>query len=198
MNLTALRVTFMTLIGLLLVPATALAHPGHATVAASGILAGFVHPFTGLDHILAMIAVGIWASQLGGRALWVVPAAFVGLMLLGGTLGMAGLGLPQIQAGILVSILVLGFLIAGAFKLPVGLAGLLVGVFALFHGSAHGSEMPLAVSALGYSLGFALASISLHAGGLLTGILLRRFRADHINRLAGGAIVIGGLYLAIA
>ena len=190
-----LRVYLGTLIGLLLLPATALAHPGHAGM---GFAHGFSHPFTGVDHILAMLAVGLWAAQQGGRARWAVPCAFIALMLVGGALGIAGVPLPFIQAGILASILILGVLIAGAFKFPVAVSGTIVGVFALFHGFAHGSEMPLAISAVTYSIGFALATAMLHGLGLTSGILLQRFDIEKLSRLAGGAIVLGGIYLAVA
>jgi len=197
----ATRVSLITLTGSLLVllPASALAHPGHAVAyTGSGLLAGFLHPYTGLDHLLAMLAVGIWAAQLGGRARWAIPAAFLGLMLLGGALGIVGVSLPYVQAGILASVLVLGMLIAVAGKLPTALSGLLVGVFALFHGNAHGVEMPAALNAVAYSLGFALASLSLLAGGLLGAQWLQRIRAEHFQRLAGGAIMLGGLYLILS
>jgi urease accessory protein len=201
MKLKATRVPLFALIGslLVLIPTSALAHPGHSgLIAGSGLLTGFLHPFTGIDHLLAMLAVGIWAAQLGGRARWSVPLAFLSLMLLGGALGIAGLSLPYVEAGILASVLVLGMLVVTACKLPVGLSGLLVGVFALFHGNAHGMEMPPALNALGYSLGFALATLSLQAGGLFGAQWLQRIRAEHVQRLAGGAIMLGGLYLVLS
>lgn len=196
----ATHVPQLMLIGslLLLIPASALAHPGHTvSYTGSGLLMGFLHPFSGLDHLLAMLGVGIWAAQLGGRARWAVPLAFLGLMLAGGALGIAGVNLPYVQAGILASVLVLGMLIAAACKLPTGLSGMLVAVFALFHGNAHGTEMPGLVNAYSYSLGFALASLSLQAGGMLGAQWLQRVRAEQIQRLAGGAIMLGGLYLVL-
>ena len=140
MKKSTLRVYLATLTGLFLLPATALAHPGHTGMDSMGFAHGFSHPFTGVDHILAMLAVGLWAAQLGGRAIWAVPTAFVSLMLVGGALGVSGVSMPFIEQGILASILVLGVLIAGAFKLPVTISASLVGMFALFHGVAHGSQ----------------------------------------------------------
>jgi urease accessory protein len=198
MKKNTLRAYLGTLMGLLLLPATALAHPGHSGIGSMGFAHGFSHPFTGVDHILAMVAVGLWAAQLGGRARWAVPSAFVTLMLVGGALGIAGMSMPFIQEGILLSILVLGVLIAGAFKLPMGVSAAIVGMFALFHGMAHGSEMPLASGALAYSLGFALATALLHGVGLSGGVILQRFNIDRLSQLAGGAIVLGGIYLALA
>lgn len=194
------RPSFFTLTGLLLllIPATALAHPGHVLAYTdSGLLAGFLHPFTGFDHLLAMLAVGIWAAQLGGRARWGVPLAFIALMLVGGAMGMSGFTLPYVESGILASVLVLGLLIASARKLPTVLSVLLVGIFALFHGNAHGSEMPMAVNAVAYSLGFTLATLSLQAIGLFGAEWLQRGRSEHLLRLAGGAVMLGGIFLAL-
>jgi len=196
MKKTTLHMYLATLAGLL-IPVTAFAHPGHILAGSMGFSAGFLHPFTGVDHLLAMVTVGIWAAQLGGRARWVVPTAFVSLMLVGGALGMSAVGLPYMESGILVSILVLGFLVAGAFKFPLIISGGLVGLFAIFHGYAHGSEMPTAMSALSYSIGFAVATALLHGLGLGSGMLLQR-RHDTLSRLAGGAIVLGGLALSFS
>lgn len=195
MKKSTLHVYLAVLTGLLL-PATALAHPGHMA-GSMGFSTGFLHPFTGADHLLAMVAVGIWAAQQGGRARWTVPIAFVTFMLIGGALGISAIGLPYIESGILVSILVLGFLVAGAFKFPLTISGGLVGVFAIFHGYAHGSEMPVGISVLSYSIGFAVATALLHGLGLGSGMLLQR-RHDILSRLAGSAIVLGGLALSFS
>ncbi len=161
---------------------TVQAHP-------SGV-AGFVHPFMGLDHLLAMLAVGLWAAQLGGRWAWAVPLAFVSAMAGGGALGIAGMSLPLVEPAIAVSVLVLGLLIAARVRLRAsGLA--LVGVFALFHGAAHGIEMPPQASRLVYSGGFILATALLHAAGAGLGLLPRA-------RLAGAPVALAGAWLLVA
>lgn len=180
---------------LLLLPLSALAHTGAGPV--SGWLAGFSHPIGGLDHLLAMLAVGLWAGQLGGRARWVVPATFVGVMLLGGLLGMSGLPLPLVEGGILLSLLVLGGLIALAAKAPLSIGVLVVGVFALFHGHAHGTEMAPALGGLAYSAGFALATALLHLAGIAIAQGARRLDAGLVTRLAGGAVAASGVFLAV-
>src|SRR5438552_13637461 len=119
-------------------PSWAYAHVGPG--GSSGFLRGFSHPLTGLDHIVAMVAVGLWAAQRGGRSIWLVPVTFVIVMALGGVLGAAGIALPWVERGIIASVLVLGVLIAAAVRLPLAAATLLVGLFALFHGHAHGAE----------------------------------------------------------
>src|SRR5579883_978366 len=154
MNTQTTKTSFKTtsLLALLaLVPVLASAHPGHGT---HGFASGFSHPLLGLDHILAMVAVGLWAAQLGGRSLWAVPATFVGVMSVGGMLGLLGVPLPMVEAGILASVLILGLFIATAVRLPLAASMLLVGAFALFHGHAHGTEIPATASGLTYGLGF--------------------------------------------
>lgn len=178
-----------------LCPLSAYAHPGHGT--ATVFASGFSHPFGGLDHWLAMVAVGLWAAQMGGRALWIVPGAFVSLMLAGGALGISGIHLPYVEAGILASVMVLGVLVAAAFKFPLAASAAIVGLFAMFHGHAHGTEMPLAMGAVSYSLGFALATALLHALGIAGGVILQQqLNNDKVVRFAGGAIAMGGVYLA--
>ena len=181
---------------LLALPGVALAHPGHG--AATGFWHGFTHPVAGADHILAMVAVGLWAAQIGGRATWIVPCTFVGVMSLGGMLGFYGVPIPFVEEGILVSVLVLGVLIAGAFKLPTAYSSLLVGLFAVFHGHAHGTEMPASISAASYAIGFGLATASLHISGIGLGLLTQKTNLQLVNRLAGGAIAASGIVLAIA
>lgn len=188
---------FLTaLCAIFLLPISALAHTGAGQ--STGFSAGFIHPAGGADHLLAMLAVGLWAAQMGGRAAWAVPGAFVSMMVAGGVLGISGVHVPYIEAGILVSVLVLGVLIAGAFRLPLAISGILVGIFAVFHGHAHGAEMPIAVGAIAYSAGFALATALLHAAGILAGTGLRKLDIEKITRFAGGAIALGGIYLAVS
>lgn len=147
----------------------AFAHSGDGG-SSSAFIGGFAHPLLGIDHILAMIAVGLWATLLGGRAVWVVPTAFVATMLGGFALAVAGITLPAVESGIAASVLILGTLIAAAARLPLGLAASLVGLFALFHGHAHGTELTGAATAFG--LGFAAATALLHGAGIALGLLL--------------------------
>ncbi|GKY88908.1 HupE/UreJ family protein [Sinisalibacter aestuarii] len=151
--------------------------------------AGISHPLFGLDHILAMVAVGLWASQLGGRALWAVPAAFVSVMVLGFVLAIAGLPLPFVEPMILASTVVLGLVVAMAVRTEIWVGAALVGLFALFHGHAHGGELGDA-GALRFGIGFALATAALHAAGIGLGLWVGRLGA----RLGGtGAILPRGL-----
>ena len=175
----------------LFTPAMAWAHAGHAT--AGGFPGGIAHPFSGADHLLAMLAVGVWASQRGGRALWAWPVAFVTLMSVGSLSALSGLTFLYIEQGIATSLLVFGLLIAASIRLPL-LAGVwIVGVFALFHGAAHGLEMP-AGNPLLYIAGFALSTAALHATGIGAGLLGRGVW----TRLAGAAVGASGLYLMLA
>ncbi|MCX7627626.1 MAG: HupE/UreJ family protein, partial [Methylophilaceae bacterium] len=151
------------LLGMLL-PTAAFAHAG--TGMGSGLGEGFIHPFGGPDHLLAMVAVGMWAAQLGGRAVWLIPAGFVGMMAAGGLLGMAGIDLPYVEHGIAASVLILGLLIAGSVRLAAQWGCLLVGACAVFHGYAHGVEMPVTAGAVAYGTGFILATIALHGLGI--------------------------------
>ncbi|GAB1580588.1 HupE/UreJ family protein [Phyllobacterium phragmitis] len=163
--------------------------------------AGFSHPLFGPDHILAMVAVGLWAALLGGRALWLVPAAFVATMMAGFMLALAGAPLPFVEPVILASVVAIGLLAAIALKVPTPAAMAMVGFFALFHGHAHGGEMGSA-GAAAYGLGFALATALLHVAGIGIGLgLPRLFGSDMgriVARLAGGATALAGLWLAVA
>lgn len=183
------------LLALLLVcPALAHAHTGVGP--AHGFSAGLTHPVFGLDHLLAMIAVGLWAAQLGGRALWAVPASFVGVMALGGLAGAGGWSPPMVETGILVSVLLLGLLIAFVVRLPVWAGALIVGAFALFHGQAHGAEMPAGASPWLYAGGFVLATAALHAAGIALGIALKNFSFAPALRVAGALVILSGAILA--
>lgn len=158
----------------------------------AGLAQGLAHPLTGLDHVLAMVAVGLWAAQLGGRALWAVPAAFVGAMAAGGALGAAGVALPLAELGIAASLVVLGLLVAFGSRLPLLAAAPLVGLFALCHGHAHGTELPEAASMLGYGAGFIAATALLHGIGLALGLLLQGRGATRLLRLGGAGIATAG------
>jgi urease accessory protein len=185
-----------SLILLLLLPGAAAAHTGVGETI--GFIHGFSHPIGGADHLLAMVAVGLWAAQVGGRALWAVPCTFVLVMILGGVLGFSGVPVPFIQEGILVSVLILGVLITGAFKFPLVYSALVVGFFAIFHGHAHGTEMLATIGAGSYTVGFALATAMLHAAGMGLGVFLQKTNLQAVNRVAGGAIALSGIYLAIS
>ena len=158
----------------LLAPTAALAHTGVGDT--SGFGHGFGHPISGMDHVLAMVMVGVFAAQLGGRALWLVPATFVAVMALGGALGAAGVDVPFVETGIALSVIVLGAVVALNVKAPVAAAMGLVGLFAVFHGHAHGAEMPEDAGGLAYAAGFMLATALLHATGLGFGVAIGALR----------------------
>jgi urease accessory protein len=179
-----------------LLPSLAFAHPGIGE--AVGFDHGFAHPLSGLDHILAMATVGMFAYQLGGRALWLVPSAFVAVMAVGGALGMAGVTLPFVELGIALSVVVLGAVVAFGVKTPVAVAMGLVGLFAIFHGHAHGTEMPAAAAGLAYGAGFVAATALLHLAGIGLGLLIGRIGERHspaVVRTAGGLVSVAGLAL---
>jgi urease accessory protein len=147
---------------------------------------GFLHPLTGWDHLLAMIAVGLWAAQHRGRALWLIPLSFVGVMMLGGILGVAGVSVPGAELAIALSVLTLGVLVATTTRFRPSLSMAIVGIFALFHGFAHGHEMPAAANALPFSVGFVIATVLLHGLGLAAGLAL--LEKPRVLRWAGAAI----------
>lgn len=157
--------------------------------------AGFSHPLFGLDHILVMVAVGLWAAQIGGRALWIVPTAFVSMMAAGFALAMAGVGLPFVEPAILASVVALGLLVAMAVRLDTAASAAIVGVFALFHGHAHGGELGSA-GALAFSIGFILATAALHVAGIGLGIALQRLSGGNVlARILGGLTAVAGAAL---
>ncbi|MDX8480627.1 HupE/UreJ family protein [Mesorhizobium sp. VK24D] len=162
----------------------AYAHVGIGT--ASSFTAGFMHPLSGLDHITVMIAVGLWAAMKGGRAAWAWPLAFVGVMLAGAALAMLHVPVPFVEPGILASVVVVGLLVALAVDLPISAGLAIIGVFALFHGHAHGTEVPENAGGLEYVAGFAVATALLHAAGIAAALGLGlRFRG--LARAAGAA-----------
>lgn len=156
---------------------------------------GLGHPLTGLDHVLAMLAVGLWVAQLGGRALWQVPTTFVLMMAASGMLGFLGISLPLAETGIAGSVLILGILVALASRLPLAASIALVGVFAIFHGYAHGAEMVAEVSAFWYSLGFMLTTALLHSAGIGIGLAARQGVSAQLLRLGGATIAASGAVL---
>ena len=178
---------------LLLAPGAALAHPGHGE--AAGFAQGFAHPLGGLDHVLAMVAVGLIAGIRGGAARWALPAAFLAMMAAGAGLGVAGIGLPFAETGIALSIVAFGLAILFGLRLPLpGLVGL-VGAFAVFHGYAHGAEMPETASGLAYGLGFLAGTALLHAAGLGLGLVVARER--RAAPAMGAAVALSGLTLLV-
>jgi urease accessory protein len=176
-----------------LLPGAAMAHTGVGDVA--GFAHGFWHPITGLDHVLAMVLVGVLAWQLGGRALWLVPASFLLAMAAGGALSVAGIAVPLVETGIALSVVVLGAAIAFGVRAPVALAMAIAGVFAVFHGQAHGAEMPGNVVGLVYGLGFMVATGLLQLGGIGLGFLVGAAgdRYGLALRSAGGLAALAGL-----
>ncbi|AZO65110.1 MULTISPECIES: HupE/UreJ family protein [unclassified Mesorhizobium] len=185
--------TSLSAVLLLAAAMPAYAHVGIGTT--SSWSAGFMHPLSGLDHLTAMIAVGLWAALKGGKAVVAWPLAFVGVMLAGGALGMLQVPLPFIEPGILASVVALGLLVALAVDLPVSTGVAIIGLFALFHGHAHGTEVPENASGLGYMAGFAVATALLHATGLIAGLGLG-IRFPGLARAAGGACAAVGAGLA--
>jgi urease accessory protein len=159
------------------------------------LAAGFAHPFGGLDHIAAMMAVGLWAALKGRHALWLWPATFVAVMLVGGALGLAQVALPLVEPGILASVVVLGLMVALAIDLPLWSGGAIIAVFALLHGHAHGTEVANAVNGPAYMAGFALATLMLLALAIGLGQALQRGAAGPANRLAGAVCVAVGVGL---
>jgi urease accessory protein len=189
-------VVLLSAIAVILGPSTAQAHTGVSP--AHDLLHGIAHPLTGLDHVLAMFAVGLWAAQRGGRAIWFVPLTFVLVMTLGATLGMSGISIPFVESGIAISVLVLGIFVAAAVRLPLSISAAIVGLFALLHGHAHGAEIPSSATGMTYMAGFILATIFLHAAGISVGIITQRLHsAPWFVRYAGAAIAICGLLLCI-
>jgi urease accessory protein len=178
------------LLWLFLLPTTASAHQETGTV--WGFTSGFVHPLTGLDHIAAMVAVGLWGAFLGAPAMWVLPVVFPLVMAFGGALGVLGVPLPGVETGIALSSVILGIVVALGARPPLWVAALIVGTFAIFHGHAHGAEMPKAANAATYAIGFVIATGLLHLSGIAFGLLVRWSWGKKLVRLGGVAIAFIG------
>lgn len=177
-----------------LIPTAAFAHVGQG--GSDGLVSGFVHPLGGLDHVLAMVAVGVFAAVLGGRALWLVPASFVGMMLAGFGLGANGVALPMVELGIALSSIVIGGAAALGRPMPVAAAMALVGTFAVFHGHAHGAEMPANALGFEYAAGFLLATAALHLAGIGAAMGVSRLVGRYgrtAAQVAGGVFALGGI-----
>jgi urease accessory protein len=180
---------------LVALPTAAFAHIGdHSHMS---LAEGLAHPFTGLDHMLAMVAVGLWAAQIGGRALWLLPLTFPVVMAAGGVLGMGGVALPLVEAGIAISVLVLGSVIVFALRPSLAISVPLIAAFALLHGYAHGVELPVEASALEFSVGFIVATAALHMIGIGVGVLANHVPVHFVTRAAGGAIAVAGVALLV-
>ncbi len=187
-NLGVLIATFSVLI-----TTTVQAHTLEAETTSG--LAGLMHPFLGLDHLLAMLAVGLWAAQQGGSRLWQLPMVFLGMMLVGALLGQTGFALPSIEAGIASSLLILGLMLTFAIRLSIMPSMLMVGLFAVFHGYAHGAEIPQTVALIDYAVGFMLATAALHVLGIGLGLSARGELSQKLLRISGIAIGLTGAWL---
>jgi urease accessory protein len=170
---------------------SSMAHTGEGL--AGGFAGGFMHPLLGPDHIAAMLAVGLWGAFLGAPAIFLLPVVFPLVMAAGGVLGILGVPLPGIEIGIAVSAVVLGLMVALAAKPHIAVAAVLVGLFAIFHGHAHGTELPDGANALAYALGFVIATGLLHLAGIGFGLLTKYQSGRLAVRAAGGAIAVAGL-----
>ncbi|MCS6230777.1 HupE/UreJ family protein [Shewanella baltica] len=168
----------------------------HEIHSGGGFMSGFNHPVLGFDHLLAMLSVGMLSTQLGGRAIWTVPLAFVTFMLVGGILGLYAIAVPFVEIGIALSVLLLGLAIAFDRQIPLLLAMAFVGVFAIFHGHAHGAEMPALASPVLYALGFLFGTAVIHLGGVMIGLGMQRMTGQrNLMRVTGAAIAAMGGYL---
>ena len=178
----------------ILLPDLALAHEGGV---AAGFMSGFAHPILGLDHVVAMVAVGLWGAFLGQPAIWLLPVVFPLVMAFGGVLGIAGVPIPAVETGIAASALALGAMVALAVRPPLWVAAALVGAFAIFHGHAHGTELPQAANPLAYGVGFVVATGLLHLSGIALGLLARWPAGVRAVRVGGGAIACAGIYFLL-
>ncbi len=173
----------------------ALAHTGEGM--AGGFLSGLMHPIFGWDHVVAMVAVGLWGAVLGNPAIWILPITFPLVMAVGAALGIAGIPVPYIEAGIALSGVVLGLLVVFLVRAPIAVAALVVAVFAIFHGYAHGTELPEAANPFAYAIGFVIATGFLHLVGILFGNLMKVSWGSYAVRAGGAAIaLVGAAFLA--
>jgi urease accessory protein len=179
----------VVLLAALATPVGLSAHEGGA---AEGLLNGLKHPVTGLDHVVAMVAVGLWGAQLGQPAVWILPVVFPMVMALGGMLGLIGLPLPGVEVGIALSAFVLGAMVLGEVKPSLVVTAIVVGFFAIFHGHAHGAELPEGASGITYSLGFVISTGLLHAAGIAFGLIHRWPAGKQVLRAAGACVAAAG------
>lgn len=177
---------------LLMFPVLAFGHTAEGV--SGGFISGLTHPIFGFDHVVAMIAVGLWGAQLGNPALWVLPVTFPLVMAFGGLLGVIGVPVPAVEVGIAASAIVLGLMVAIVARPPLWVAGILVAVFAIFHGHAHGTELPEAANPIAYAVGFVIATGALHMLGIAIGLIHRWPAGAHALRAGGVAILAVGVY----
>lgn len=182
----------LLLLHMLLVPASAFAHVKGGEVL--GLFSGIKHPISGLDHVLAMIAVGLWGAQLGAPAVWLLPVTFPMVMAFGGLLGIMGVKLPGIEIGIAASAIALGFAVFQEARPKLWVAGMMVGFFAIFHGHAHGAELPPGGNGLLYSIGFVVMTGCLHATGIALGLVHRWSAGRAALRAAGACVSLAGIF----
>ena len=178
---------------MLFVAASSMADAHTGAGMSGGFSSGFMHPILGWDHVIAMVAVGIWGAFLGGRAIWILPVTFPLVMAFGGAMGIAGIPLPSVETGIALSAIALGSMVAFAARPPIWVAALIVGIFAIFHGYAHGAELPNAANPLAYSLGFVLSTGLLHLSGITLGLLVRWPMGKIVVRAIGSMIALAGV-----
>ena len=189
-------VAWLVLVATIATPSIVQAHMVAGEI--GGFASGFHHPTSGWDHVLAMVAVGLWGAQLGAPAMWLLPVTFPMVMALGGMLGLLGIPLPGVEIGIALSALVLGTMILAEKRLPLWVAAVIVGIFAIFHGHAHGTELPAGQSGLLYSMGFVIATGCLHGVGIGIGLMHRWAPGRVMLRAAGAGVATGGIYFLVA
>ena len=180
---------------LMLVPARAFAHVTGDV--AGGLASGFLHPISGLDHVVAMVAVGLWGTQLGKPAIWILPVTFPIVMAFGGVLGVRGVPMPPVEIGIALSAVVLGAVVALALRPPLWAAASVVGVFAIFHGYAHGTELPQSATPLAYGAGFVLTTGLLHVSGIAIGLVNKWPVGAKLVRVNGMVVAAVGVYFLV-
>lgn len=194
LNWLAVALAFVAILG----PGGAAPAFAHATGVAGGFESGLLHPVAGFDHLLAMFAVGVWGAQLGGKAVWSLPVTFPMMMAVGGALGMAGVAVGPVEIAIALSVVALGLAIAAAWRAPQAAALALVAVFALYHGHAHGTELPIAAEPVAYSIGFVIATGLIHLAGIGFGAVTRSLFDGWVARGAGALIAAAGLSFLVA
>ncbi len=193
MKMTASKtIACLALLAALAAPSSAWAHIKAGE--AGGFVTGFNHPISGWDHVLAMVAVGLWGAQLGAPAVWLLPVTFPMVMALGAMMGLLGYPLPGVELGIALSALVLGVMVLAEKRPPLWVAAVIVGIFAIFHGHAHGTELPAGQSGLLFSMGFVMATGCLHGVGIGIGLIHRWTAGRVILRVAGATVAMAGIY----